>query len=106
VGALTESLEVQQGQVVTVLRRCACWLSAVIRPAHGKRRMRAIAQADDKVRIHAPADADDLTLLAIERVIGMGDGHRFQRRLGNIGSVLRGSPRWRIGCCNGQLHGL
>jgi len=43
--------------------------------------MRAIAQADNEVWINTSADANDLTPLAIEGVMGMGDGHPFQREL-------------------------
>jgi hypothetical protein len=42
----------------------------------------AIGQAQDQVGIHAAADEDDLTSLATEGMMGMGDGHIFQRRLG------------------------
>jgi hypothetical protein len=42
----------------------------------------AIGQAQDQVGIHAAADEDHLTSLAIERMMGMGDGHVFQRELG------------------------
>src|SRR6266581_4637035 len=59
--------------------------------------MRAIAQADNEVWINTSADANDLTPLAIEGVMGMGDGHRFQRELRKRGSVLRGSPSCMIG---------
>ena len=72
---LPESLEVQQGEGVTGGRLGGGLLPASIRPAHGNRRMRAIAQAHNEVWINTPADADDLTLLAIEGVMGMGDGH-------------------------------
>jgi hypothetical protein len=44
--------------------------------------VRAISKAQDQVRIDAAADADDLTSLATERMMGMGDGDIFQRRLG------------------------
>jgi len=54
--------------------------------------MRAIGQADDEVWINTPADANDLTSLAIEGMMRMGDRHIFQRKLGKRGSVLRGSP--------------
>jgi len=65
------------------------WLLTVVGPAHGNRRMRAIAKADHQVRIGALADTDDFTALTAERVMGMGDGHRFQRRLGYRCSVRR-----------------
>ena len=76
---LPEALEVQQGQGVTVWSLGRGLLPASVRPAHGNRRMRAIAQADNEVWINTPAEADDLTSLTIEGVMGMGDGHIFQR---------------------------
>jgi len=79
VGNLPESLEVQQGQGVTVQRCGGGWLLASVRPAHGNRSMRAIVQADDEIRINTSADANDLTALATEGVMGMGDRHIFQR---------------------------
>jgi hypothetical protein len=42
----------------------------------------AIGQAQDQVGVNATADENDLTPLATEGVVGMGDGHIFQRRLG------------------------
>jgi hypothetical protein len=44
--------------------------------------MRAIGKTQDQVGINATADEDDLTSLATEGMMGMSDGHRFQRRLG------------------------
>jgi hypothetical protein len=76
---LPESLEVQQGQGVTGWSLGGGLLPASVRPAHSNRRMRTIAQADNQVWINTPADANDLTSLAIEGVMGMGDGHIFQR---------------------------
>ena len=60
----------------------------IVRAAHGDRSMRAIREPDDEIRISTAPDADDLDLLAAERVMGMGDGHASQRRLGIRGSVL------------------
>jgi hypothetical protein len=89
---LPESLEVQQGQGVTMWSLGGGLLPARIRPAQSNRRMRTIAQADNEVWINTPADADDFTALTTEGVMGMRDGHPFQRELGKRGSVLRGSP--------------
>jgi len=97
---LPEALEVQQGEGVTGWSLGGGLLLASVRPAHGNRRMRAIAQADNEVWINTSADANDLTPLAIEGVMGMGDGHRFQRELRKRGSVLRGSLRSKINWCN------
>jgi hypothetical protein len=91
VGDLTESLEVQQGQGVTVWSLGGGGLPASVRPAQSYRRLRAILQTDNEVWINTPADADDLPSLATQRVMGMRDRHRFQRELGKRGSVLRGS---------------
>ena len=76
---LSESLEVQQGQGVAVWSLDRGLLPASVRPAHGNRCMRAIAQADNKIWINTPADADDLTSLPREGVMRMGDRHIFQR---------------------------
>ena len=91
VGDLTESLEVQQGQGVTVWSLGGGGLLASVRPAQRYRRMRAIVQTDKEVWINTPADADDRTSLATQRVMGMRDRHRFQRERGKRGSVLKGS---------------
>jgi hypothetical protein len=72
---LPESLEVQQGQGVTVQSVGGSWRLASVRPAHGNRGMRAIGQANDEVRISTSTDANDLTALATEGVMGMGDRH-------------------------------
>jgi hypothetical protein len=87
---VTESLEVQQGPGVTVWSLGGGLLPASVRPAHGNRRMRAIAQADNEVWINTPADTDDCTALTTEGVMGMSDGHPFQRWLEKRGSVLWG----------------
>jgi hypothetical protein len=44
--------------------------------------VRAIGKAQDQVGINAASDEDDLTSLAPKRMMGMGDGHIFQKRLG------------------------
>jgi len=44
--------------------------------------MRAIGKAHNQVGINTSTDADDLTSLAMEGMMGVGNGHRFQRRLG------------------------
>jgi hypothetical protein len=43
--------------------------------------VRAIGKTQDQVGINAPANKDNLTSLATEGMMGMSDGHRFQRRL-------------------------
>jgi hypothetical protein len=81
-GDLTQPLEVQQGQIGPTLSRWESLPLAVVGPAHADGCMRAIGKAQDQVGIDAAADADDLTSLATEGMMGMGDGYRFQRRLG------------------------
>jgi len=62
--------------------RCERLSLASVGPAHGNGRVRAIGKAQDQVGINAASDEDDLTSLAPKGVMGMGDGHRFQKRLG------------------------
>jgi hypothetical protein len=51
--------------------------------------MGAIGKAQHEVGIDTAAtDADNLTSLALEGMMGMGDGHVFQRGLGTRCSVL------------------
>jgi hypothetical protein len=82
VDELTQPLEVQQRQGDLAWRRWELLWAPGVGPAHGNRRVRAIGQAQDQVGIGAAADGDNLTSLATERMMGMGDGHRFQRGLG------------------------
>ncbi len=105
VDELTQPLEVSLGPLGLALSRWELLCLARMGPAHGNGRVRAIGQAQDQVGIDAAADVDDLTSLAIEGMMRMGDGHVFQRRLRYRCSVLWGFQRWRIGCGNGQLHG-
>jgi hypothetical protein len=79
---LTQSLEVQEGESGAALSRCERLALAGVGPAHGNGRMRAIGKTQDQVGINPTADEDDLTSLAMEGMMGMGDGHRCQRRLG------------------------
>ena len=58
------------------------WCLAVVGGAHSDGRVEAIRQEEDQVGIDAAADADNCTSLAVEGMMGMGDGHTFQRRLG------------------------
>jgi hypothetical protein len=79
---LAQSLEVQHGEPWSTLICCERLSLASVGPAHGNGRVRAIGKTQAQVGINATADEDDLTLLATEGMMGMGDGHRFQRRLG------------------------
>ena len=85
---LPEPLEVQLGEIGLAWSRRESLRLAVVGPAHGNGRVGAIGKTQDHIGIDAAADADDLTSLAMQRMMGMGDGHRFQRRLGYRCSVL------------------
>ena len=74
-----QPLEVQQGEVMSARSCWEPWLLTVVGPAHGNRCMRAIVQTNDEVRIRPSADANDLTALTTEGMMGMGDGHPSQR---------------------------
>jgi hypothetical protein len=82
VDEVTQPLKVQQRQGGLAWRRWELLGAPGVGPAHGNSRVRAIGQAQDQVGISAAADGDHLTSLATERMMGMGDGHRFQKRLG------------------------
>ena len=98
---LTQSLEVQEGQVGAALWRGERLSLASVRPAHGNGRVRAVGKAYDQVGINAASDEDDLTALAPKGMMGMGDGHRFQRRLRYRCSVLWVFHASVTVCCNG-----
>ena len=87
---LTESVEVQEWPVVMVVRLCGRLLRSIVSPAQGNRCVRASGKADDEVWIETPAHADDFTSLTMQGVVGMDDGHVFQRQVGKRGSVLWG----------------
>jgi hypothetical protein len=74
---LPQPLQVQQGQIESPLSRGESLPLTGVGPAHGNGRVRAIGQAQDQVGINATADADNLTALAIQGMMGMGDGDRF-----------------------------
>jgi len=60
----------------------------IIGPTHGDGRMETIWQTSNQIRILTPPNADDLDLLAAERMAGMKDGNKSRRGLGRTGSVL------------------
>ena len=67
----------------------ARWRRArIVGRTHGERRVGPIRELDDQVRINTVPDPDQRDALAAQRVIRMGDGHRFRRLLGKWGSVL------------------
>ena len=82
VDELTQPLEVQERQGSLAWRRWELLWAPCLGPAHGHSRVRAIGKAQDQVGIGAAADGDNLTSLATERMMGMSDGHRFQKELG------------------------
>ena len=55
---------------------------------HGECGVGPIREPHDEVRIGTLPDPDQRDPLAAERMMRMGDGHRFRRRLGQWGSVL------------------
>ena len=55
---------------------------AIVGPTHGDGGMGAIRPPDDQIRVSAAANPHDRDRLAGKRVMRMGDGHRFRRRLG------------------------
>lgn len=80
---LPQSLKGQEGELGSALSHCERLSLASVGPTHGNGRMRAVGKTQDQVGINATADEDDLTSLATKGMMGMSDGHRFQRRLGH-----------------------
>ena len=83
---LAEPLEIEQRDDPS--RRGGLRGGRIVGPAHCDGGVGAIGQADDEIRIGSPTDADHVDVLAVERMMRMGDGHRFRRWLGKRGSVL------------------
>jgi hypothetical protein len=91
---LTEAVEVEEvigPRWPLILRR-----SEIIGAAQGKGGMPPVGESDDEVGILATPQADDLDLLATERMMGMSDGDESQRRLGRRGSALWASLASKI----------
>jgi hypothetical protein len=91
---LTEAVEIKEmirPRWPLILRR-----SEIIRVAQGDGGMPPVGESDDELGIHSTPQADDLNLLAAERMMGMGDGDQSRRWLGRRGSALWASPRSRI----------
>ena len=94
---LTEAMEIEEvigPSWQLILRR-----SEIIGVAQGNGGMPPVGESDNELGIHSAPKADDLDLLAAERMMGMGDGDRSRRRLGRRGSALWGSPPWPIEPC-------
>ena len=91
---LTEAMEIEEvigPSWQLILRR-----SEIIGVAQGNGGMPPVGESDDELRSRSPPQADDLDLLAAERMMGMGDGDQSRRRLGRRGSAPWGSLRLRI----------
>ena len=65
------------------IRRCA----RIVGRTHGQCGVGPIWEPHDEVWISPLPDPDQGDPLAAERVMGMGNGHRFRRWLGQWGSV-------------------
>ncbi len=74
---VSQALEVEEGQISSTWRRGMAKGFSIVRPAHRHGHVGAIGQAENQVRIDAAAQADYRTTLAMERVMGMRDGHIF-----------------------------
>jgi hypothetical protein len=88
---LTEAVEIEEmigPRWPLILRR-----REIIGAAQGDGGMLPVGESDDELRIRSTPKADDLDLLAAERMMGMGDGDQSRRRLGRRGSALWASPR-------------
>ncbi len=55
------------------------WRARVIGRTHGERRVGPIRELDNQVRINTVPDPNQRDTLAAQRVMGMGDGHRFRK---------------------------
>jgi hypothetical protein len=60
----------------------------IVSRTHGEGGVGPIREPHDEVWISPLPDPDQRDPLATERVMWMGDGHRFRRWLGQWGSVL------------------
>ena len=65
-------------------RRCP----RIVGGTHGERYGGPIRELNDQVRINPMPDPDHLDLLAVQRVMWMGDRDECRRCLGQWGSVL------------------
>jgi len=77
---LTEAVEIEEmtgPRWPIILRR-----SQIIGAAQGDGGMPPVGESDDEIGIDSTPKADDLDLLAAERMMRMGDGDESRRRLG------------------------
>ena len=94
---LTEAVEIEEmtgPRWPIILRR-----SQIIGVAQGDGGMPPVRESDDEIGIDSTPKADELDLLAAERMMGMGDGDESRRRLGRRGSAPWASPRWLTEPC-------
>jgi len=83
---LTEAMEVEEvigPSWQLILRR-----GEIIGVAQGDEGRPSVGESDHELRSRSTPQADDLDLLAAERMMGMGDGDQSRRRLGRRGSAL------------------
>jgi hypothetical protein len=95
---LTEAVEIEEvigPQWPIILRR-----RQIIGAAQGDGDMPPVGELHDEIRILSATKADDLDLLAPERMMRMGDGDESRRRLGRRGSALWASPHSRTKSSN------
>jgi hypothetical protein len=83
---LPQPIECEQGR--WVLWRRICRRARVVSRTHGECGVGPSREPHDEVRISPLPAPDQCDALAAERVMWMGDSHRFRRRLGQWGSVL------------------
>lgn len=86
-GDPAQAMDIQQRRRFPGRRVCAG--AREVRQAHGHRRVRAVGQSHDQVRIGSPADADHFNALLEQRVMGMEDGGPPALRVRKVGSVRR-----------------
>ena len=79
-GGLTEAIEIQE--VVGPRWEIILRVREIIGVAQGDGGMPPVGKLDDEIGIRSATKADDLDLLAPERMMGMGDGDQSRRRLG------------------------
>jgi hypothetical protein len=97
---VAEAAEIKQQQLpARLLRRSR---GIVVRPAQGQGGMGAVRETEDHVRISAAADPDDFTALTPQGVVGMDNGDKSQRRVGQRGSVLGICLVSATGWCKGR----
>ena len=83
---LAQPLECEQRRWVAGRRTRRC--ARIVGRTHGECGVGSIREPHDEVRISPLPDPDKRDPLTTERVMRMGDGHRFRRWLGKWGSVL------------------